>query len=195
MCMVSAVMDHGHDQWPDLIKAWPQPGMPGIPLTPHVPAAPDYGIRKIDLGGVEKKKLDDAREEGRKAGLAEPRLPTKEEIEHFLKLVKAAEAYDAATGQPHCEDPEKIKLLDAIERRLAAIEEKLTIESDDPHLYGSSNLPSHIGINEKQVQLGEVVLRAQQDSGLSARAWNALTEREREHRLVDAIADMRKEPA
>lgn len=67
--------------------------------------------------------------------------------------------------------------------------------TDEAHtfLYGSSNLPSHIGIGGKQVQLGDVVRRAFQDSRLTEEQWNAEDETDREHRLVDAIADMRVE--
>jgi predicted metal-dependent hydrolase len=43
--------------------------------------------------------------------------------------------------------------------------------------------------------LGTVVARAHKDSGLTVDAWNALTETDREHRLVDAIAMMRIEAA
>ncbi|AXQ68252.1 hypothetical protein HOT99_gp048 [Caulobacter phage CcrBL10] len=101
MCVVSAVMDHGRQQWPHLMepKFWPLP-------TPVVPAHPGMKIWPPQ----------------------EPKLPTKAEIEAFLALYKAAQEYDAKTGQPHCEDPEKIKLLDAITRladRLEAIEKRL----------------------------------------------------------------------
>jgi hypothetical protein len=81
----------------------------------------------------------------------EGRLPTKAEMEAFLKLVKAAEEFDKKANQPHCEDPEKIKLLHAIEERLERIEEahkRLEERNDNHHvgsmIYGSSNLPSHI---------------------------------------------------
>lgn len=41
-----------------------------------------------------------------------------------------------------------------------------------------------------RLQLGEVVRRAFGASGLTVDEWNELTERAREHRLVDAYYDM-----
>ena len=33
------------------------------------------------------------------------------EMEELKKLLKAAQDFDTATGQPHCEDPEKVDLI------------------------------------------------------------------------------------
>lgn len=60
-------------------------------------------------------------------------------------------------------------------------------------LYGSSVLPAMIWIGGKEVQLGTVVNRALNDSGLTAEQWNALTDLEREYKLVDAVYAMRAE--
>uniref|UniRef100_A0AB74UJI2 Terminase small subunit n=1 Tax=Caulobacter phage S2L TaxID=3348356 RepID=A0AB74UJI2_9VIRU len=60
-----------------------------------------------------------------------PKVPTRAEIEAFRRLVQAANEFDQQTGQPHCEDPEKIKLLDAINKladRLDAIEKRLAAQ-------------------------------------------------------------------
>jgi len=45
----------------------------------------------------------------------------------FMDLVRKAAEFDKAADQAHCEDPEKIKLLERIEQRLAAIEQHLGI--------------------------------------------------------------------
>jgi hypothetical protein len=182
MCVVSAVMDYGHKQWPGLV---PEPWVnPMIPLTP--PGATPF--RPEDFIKLVKPEKD------------EGRLPTKTEIEAFLRLVEAAEKFDKIAQQPHCEDPEKIKLLRAIEERLERMEKRLVEQAEKdaaayapPMILGSSNLPSHLTIGGAQVQLGTIVARAHKDSDLSAEAWNNLDETEREHRLVDAIAVLRKE--
>ena len=43
----------------------------------------------------------------------------------YQNLIYQARQFDQATGQPDCEDPEKIALLKRIEDRLVAIENKL----------------------------------------------------------------------
>jgi hypothetical protein len=186
MCTVSAIMDYGRREWPGLtpiVDPWINP----LPPTSQPGATPFNPNDWIKIVKPEK-------DEGR--------LPTKAEMEAFLKLVKAAEEFDKKANQPHCEDPEKIKLLHAIEERLARLEQshkRLEDRLDNPHagamIYGSSNLPSHLTIGAEQVQLGTVVQRAHKDSGLSVEDWNALSEVDREHRLVDAIAAMRREVA
>lgn len=35
--------------------------------------------------------------------------PTSAQFEEFLKLIRQAKAFDKATSQPHCEDPEKVR--------------------------------------------------------------------------------------
>ena len=47
---------------------------------------------------------------------------TQETIKPFKKLVVEAEEYDRKTGQPDCEDPEKVAWLKKIKERLAALE-------------------------------------------------------------------------
>lgn len=50
---------------------------------------------------------------------------TRETFPPFKRLFDEAERFDRETGQPHCEDPRKVALLERIERRLAAIEAEL----------------------------------------------------------------------
>ena len=40
-------------------------------------------------------------------------------IDDFKRTIEAAKTVDALTGQPDCVDPEKAKLMQAIERRMA----------------------------------------------------------------------------
>lgn len=61
-------------------------------------------------------------------------------------------------------------------------------------LNGSSTLPADIEIAEGQtVQLGEIVMKAHARSGLSAEAWNALPDDEREALLAKEIEHARSE--
>lgn len=61
-------------------------------------------------------------------------------------------------------------------------------------LNGSSTLPADIEIAEGQtVQLGEIVMKAHARSGLSAEAWNALPEDEREALLTKEIEHAKSE--
>lgn len=59
-------------------------------------------------------------------------------------------------------------------------------------LNGSNTLPAMIPLGEDrvEVQLGEVVARAHQESGLSVEDWNALPEGERDAKLVAVIEAM-----
>ncbi|AFU88366.1 hypothetical protein CcrSwift_gp048 [Caulobacter phage CcrSwift] len=110
MCVVSAVMDYGRRQWPDLMGPGGPTIVPGVDqpwfeiVSPGLPPAPVH---------------------------PQPKVPTRAEIEAFRRLVQAANEFDEKTGQPHCEDPEKIKLLDAINKladRLDAIEKRLAAQ-------------------------------------------------------------------
>lgn len=59
-------------------------------------------------------------------------LPDKQAVDaikEFLDLLKAAKKYDIATGQPHCEDPEKAKFEQVVLNRLAEIERRLGISN------------------------------------------------------------------
>lgn len=61
-------------------------------------------------------------------------------------------------------------------------------------LNGSNTLPAMIEISaDKSVQLGEVVMAAHQKSGLSAEAWNALSEEERDGLLNKMVEDFKAE--
>lgn len=50
---------------------------------------------------------------------------TRPRYDDFRRLLDAAKVYDTRTGQPDCEDPEKVALLKRIEDRLIAIEKRL----------------------------------------------------------------------
>ncbi len=45
------------------------------------------------------------------------------ELKEYLELVAKAKKFDEISNQPHCEDPEKVKLLEKIEARIQALEE------------------------------------------------------------------------
>lgn len=49
----------------------------------------------------------------------------REAIIKFIELVEAAKKFDAASGQPNCEDPNKIKFEAEVLGRLAEIEKRL----------------------------------------------------------------------
>jgi hypothetical protein len=53
-----------------------------------------------------------------------PKVPTPEEWAAFLELVEKARKFDEMTNQPDCEDPEKGKWMEEVERRLADLEAK-----------------------------------------------------------------------
>lgn len=119
----------------------------------------------------------------------------------FQDLIKQAEKFDKATGQPHCEDPEKIAFMKRIEERIAKLEktvadamEKAVSEADPAPvpLYGSSILPSEIIIGETPLQLGEIVSWAYSRFDGTATDWNALPELEREALLAQAIYELRR---
>lgn len=57
-----------------------------------------------------------------------PRQPTIDEMRELVRLHDAAKEFDAKTHQPHCEDPDKSKFWDAINERLARIEDHLKLE-------------------------------------------------------------------
>lgn len=60
-------------------------------------------------------------------------------------------------------------------------------------LHGSDTLPALIDIGEgrEQLQLGDVVARAHQESGMSVEAWNALPAIERDEKLIAVIEALR----
>lgn len=60
-------------------------------------------------------------------------------------------------------------------------------------LFGSSLLPSLIIVGTKEVQLGEVVRRSVNDSGLSTQQWNDLEPLKREAYLAATVYKMREE--
>lgn len=50
-------------------------------------------------------------------------------LKAFMEMVEKAKQFDALAEQPHCEDPEKIKLVDKLEARIAALEALLKVGS------------------------------------------------------------------
>jgi len=58
-------------------------------------------------------------------------------------------------------------------------------------LLGSSLLPAMIWIGEKQVQLGDVVCKAFEKTGLTASEWNALEPLKREGLLAETVYALR----
>lgn len=63
-------------------------------------------------------------------------------------------------------------------------------------LLGSSVLPSMVPIADGfEVQLGDVVARAHNESGLSIKDWNDLSDADREKLLADAVEAMKAEAA
>lgn len=59
-------------------------------------------------------------------------------------------------------------------------------------LVGSSVLASLVDIGAKEpVQLGEIVMAAHAESGLTVEAWNALPDADREERLANAVEAMK----
>lgn len=60
-------------------------------------------------------------------------------------------------------------------------------------LHGSNTLPAliNIGENRPELQLGDVVARAHQASGLSIEDWNALADADRDEKLIAVIEALR----
>jgi len=113
-------------------------------------------------------------------------VPDLEALKKFRKLVETAKEFDEAANQPDCEDPEKIKFLEAVEARIKLLEDRKASKHVEV-LLGSSILESTYTIAGKTVQLGDIVRRAHGDSGLSVDAWNALEDNDRERRLSNAV--------
>jgi hypothetical protein len=87
MCVVSNIGDSWKDQfperWPDFVPYIPKVDQPDIQPFCPTPTGPSQSD------------FDDL----------------KKEVEELKKLLKAAKAYDEATGQPHCEMNEKVDLI------------------------------------------------------------------------------------
>lgn len=99
MCVVSAINDWGRSTFPD----WQEP-IPNDVFIPTVLPTPS-------------------------ATVVMPSAPfTLEEIalmKRFLKLLSDAKKLDEAAGLPNCEDPEKAKFEEAVEKRLKSVEDYL----------------------------------------------------------------------
>lgn len=121
MCAVSYIGDYWRDQFPQK-HPWIQP-WPYIPVQPYVPPPPSPSLppwtpmpkpeypgssisgtptpwvpRIVKGHQVTQKEIDALRDE----------------IKELKKLLKAAQAYDAATGEPSCETDEKIEAIRAV---------------------------------------------------------------------------------
>src|ERR1700744_2219549 len=97
MCVVSMVGDTFTDEFP---KRWPGVVPYVVPTPIPAPDAP------LDLGGfsgtVTRAEFDALRRE----------------VAELKELLKAAKRYDDAAAQPHCEKPEKLKLLFALAKAM-----------------------------------------------------------------------------
>ncbi len=98
MCVVSNIMDQYR---------------PYIPQQPWVPTSPGIGTNPPPQINIQQQPIVDPKE-------------LRELIDSFHKALEAAREFDRLTGQPDCEDEEKIKLVDRVtdlERRLDALAE------------------------------------------------------------------------
>lgn len=137
---------------------------------------------------------------------------TRPRFDEWKRVVDAAKTFDKNTGQPDCEDAEKLKFIEKIEARLKTIEKMLAAESKIPPdaapatpitpaaprdpddaadgrvylmLLGSSILPATFTFCGKTFSLGDVVREAFAESKLSIDAWNSLPAPPRDRHLVD----------
>jgi hypothetical protein len=103
MCAVSNIGDYGRQTWPTPFPVNPYQQWPhdGVLPAPPAPPFPFNGIQAPYNG------------------------PSKEQFEEFLKLLRAAKAFDEATGQPDCKNDEKLDWLKAIAKHLGVPEPKL----------------------------------------------------------------------
>jgi hypothetical protein len=95
MCVVSNVGDMGRDMWPKPWdnQPWANPPWKTEPMPrPYEKPVPMPGI-DYPIPNLPKPYTG----------------PTREQFEEFLKLLRAARDFDKATGQPNCEQDEKVK--------------------------------------------------------------------------------------
>jgi hypothetical protein len=93
------VGDHFEDMWkgkPWIVPYKPQGTFP-IPFNPS-----DPGPSQIDLSRITREEFE----------------ALKKEVQIMRGLLERALAYDKANGEPHCEKPEKIKLLKEIAKAM-----------------------------------------------------------------------------
>jgi hypothetical protein len=95
MCVVSNVGDMGRE----LLPTWPY--VP--PVQPFFPLAPE------------------PQPFGPFVSTPDPGAWAKEAFEAFKQLLEAARKYDKDTGQPHCEDPDKTKVVEDIKQVAEAV--------------------------------------------------------------------------
>jgi hypothetical protein len=103
MCAVSNMGDYGRQTWPNPFPVQPYETQKPIDMPGMIPPY-NTGIKvpaPLYIG------------------------PTKDQFEEFLKLLRAAKAFDEATGQPDCKNDEKLDWLKAIAKHLGVPEPKL----------------------------------------------------------------------
>ncbi len=105
MCMVSNVHDYGQNDWKDWRRKWDTQPYSTYPTIQPFPAG----------GGIGGTPTVADQLAGQLAAL-------NLWLEEFKKLVAAAEKFDKATNQPHCEDPTKMAWVREVEVRLKALE-------------------------------------------------------------------------
>ncbi len=87
----------------DYLGRYPWPDVPSMPKPVYVPVASYPPVPTLDWSAI------------------------KIAIEDFHKSVAAAKIVDDLTGQPDCEDPDKLRLAEkivALEKRIAELEAK-----------------------------------------------------------------------
>ena len=102
MCAVSNIGDYYRDNLPGRYP-WIQPMVPS-PTTYPLPYSPPNPLKKYedvhwaDSGAPTREEFD----------------KLKKEVEELKELLKAAKKFDENTGQPHCENDEKVELIKRI---------------------------------------------------------------------------------
>lgn len=95
MCVYSMIMDHKMDDWYN--KYWKS--VPGPKYEPDSPPSWPYPLPEPTKD-------------------VEVKLPTKEELEEFRKLLERARKYDEENNQKDCELEEKKKILKDMANKL-----------------------------------------------------------------------------
>ncbi len=98
MCVMSMVMQHGLDDWQ---RRWNGIQGPIYTVGPFGSPAPGYPL------GIPNPPY-----------IAPATLPTQDEADSLSRLIRAAKAFDDASGQPDCEMDSKKKLLTDLAEKL-----------------------------------------------------------------------------
>lgn len=97
MCVVSMIGDHYNDKWNDK-RTWPAPPWEVKPRE----AKPIYPYSPPDPNRVG---------QAREVNYSEDIKQLRKEVEEMKELLKKALEYDKRTGQPHCEQEDKMAFL------------------------------------------------------------------------------------